>query len=58
MLEEYEQSYTGGEKQVLLKMTELWEYLYLSFPDTPKLAKAFKKCQNMRTYNGLVQSLF
>jgi len=58
LLEEYSQSYTGGEKQILLKMKEIWEYLYVSFPDTPKLAKAFKKCNNMRTYTNLVQSLF
>jgi len=58
LLEEYNLSYTGGEKQILLKMKELWEYLNFSFPDTPKLAKAFKKCQNMSTYNNLVQSLF
>lgn len=58
LLEEYTQSYTGGEKQILLKMKELWEYLYASFPDTPKLAKSFKKCPNMRTYTNLVQSLF
>jgi len=58
LLEEYTQSYTGGDKQILLKMKEIWEYLYVSFPDTPKLAKAFKKCNNMRTYTNLVQSLF
>ena len=58
LLEEYNLVYTGGDKQILLKMKELWEYLYVSFPETPKLAKAFKKCNNMRTYNGLVQSLF
>jgi len=58
LLEEYTQSYTGGEMQILLKMKELWEYLHMSFPDTPKLAKAFKKCNNMRNYNILVNSLF
>lgn len=58
LLEEYASSYSGGDKQILLKMKELWEYLYVAFPDTPKLAKAFKKCQNMRTYTSLVQSLF
>ena len=58
LLEEYTQSYTGGDKQILLKMKEIWEYLYVSFPDTPKLAKTFKKCNNMRTYTNLVQSLF
>jgi tRNA-dihydrouridine synthase len=58
LLEEYTRSYTGGEKQVVLKMKELWEYLYVAFPDTPKLAKAFKKCHNMKTYTSLVHSLF
>jgi len=58
LLDEYTQSYTGGDKQILLKMKEVWEYLYVSFPETPKLAKAFKKCNNMRTYTNLVQSLF
>jgi len=58
LLEEYTQSFTGGEKQIMLKMKELWEYLNMSFPDTPKLAKAFKKCQNRRTYTSIVQSLF
>ena len=58
LMEEYTVSYSGGEKQVLLKMKELWEYMHASFPDTPKLAKAFKKCSNMRTYSGIVQPLF
>jgi len=58
LLEEYSQAYTGGEKQILMKMKELWEYLYLAFPETPKLAKTFKKCQNMKTYTSIVQSLF
>lgn len=58
LLKEYTLSYTGGEKQIVLKMKELWEYLYVAFPDTPKLAKAFKKCHNMRTYTSLVHSLF
>lgn len=58
LLEEYTHSYTGGEKQIVLKMKELWEYLYVTFPDTPKLAKAFKKCHNMKTYTSLVHSLF
>ncbi|MDD4921165.1 MAG: tRNA-dihydrouridine synthase family protein [Bacteroidales bacterium] len=58
LLEEYSLSYTGGEKQILLKMKELWEYFYVSFPDKPKLGKSFKKCQNMKTYTSLVQSIF
>jgi tRNA-dihydrouridine synthase len=58
LLEEYTKSYTGGEKQVILKMKELWSFLYVAFPDTPKLAKAFKKCKNMKTYTSLVHSLF
>jgi len=58
ILEEYSQSYTGGDKQILLKLKELWEYLPASFPEVPKLAKAFKKCNSMRTYHSLVHSLF
>jgi len=58
LLEEYSQAYTGGEKQILMKMKELWEYLYIAFPETPKLSKTFKKCQNMKTYASIVQSLF
>jgi len=41
-----------------MKMKELWEYLYIAFPETPKLSKTFKKCQNMKTYASIVQSLF
>jgi tRNA-dihydrouridine synthase len=47
-----------GDKNVLFKMKELWNYMAESFCDNAKHAKRIKKAQSLRDYDEAVSSLF
>lgn len=47
LLAEYASSYTGGEMQTILKMTEHWAYFIQNFPGMEKRYKAIKKSKRI-----------
>lgn len=47
-----------GEKNVLFKMKELWNYMILAFSDHEKYAKRIKKSERLYDYDAAVSSLF
>ena len=57
LLEEYMQI-SSGERNVLFKMKELWFYMISMFEDADKMAKKIKKCERIKDYNSLIQTLF
>ncbi len=57
MVEDYKKV-LSGEKNVLFKMKELWEYMIHVFPNSVKYGKAIRKAQNMGDYSEAVRRLF
>ncbi len=47
-----------GERNVLFRMKELWNYMAPSFTNYEKYAKKIKKAQNLHSYENTVQMLF
>ena len=48
----------SGERNVLFRMKELWNYMAPSFTNYEKYAKKIKKSQHLRDYEAAVRSLF
>lgn len=48
----------SGEKDVLFHMKEIWGYLIHSFKDSDKYWKKIKKCQSLKEYQMIVNSVF
>lgn len=57
ILEEYIQI-SSGERNVLFKMKELWFYMIDVFENTQKLGKSIKKCERLKEYQSIIQTLF
>ncbi len=47
-----------GDKNVLYKMKELWNYMIEIFSNNAKYAKRIKKSQSLRDYDAVVTALF
>ena len=47
-----------GDKNILFKMKDLWNYMILNFSDHAKHAKRIRKAQNVRDYEEAVSRLF
>jgi tRNA-dihydrouridine synthase len=52
------QEILSGERNVLFRMKELWNYMAPTFTNYEKYAKKIKKAQNLRSYEEAVRSLF
>ncbi len=57
VLDEYK-GLLSGDRNVLFKMKELWNYMIVVFRDGAKHAKRIKKSQSLREYEEAVSSLF
>lgn len=52
------QELLSGERNVLFRMKELWNYMAPTFTNYEKYAKKIKKAQHLREYEAAVESLF
>lgn len=52
------QAVLSGERNVLFRMKELWNYMAPGFTNYEKYAKKIKKAQNLHTYEEAVHLLF
>jgi len=52
------QEILSGERNVLFRMKELWNYMAPTFTDYEKYAKKIKKSQHFRDYEAVIKSLF
>lgn len=52
------QELLSGERNVLFRMKELWNYMAPTFTQYEKYAKKIKKSQHLREYEAAVDSLF
>jgi len=48
----------GGDKQVILKMLGFWEYFALSFTNSDKVYKKFRKAKNKNEYQAAISEVF
>lgn len=48
----------SGERNVLFKMKELWNYMIESFPEQKKYLKKIKKASQLSEYKKVVEALF
>ena len=48
----------SGERNVLFKMKELWFYMMPLFTEDKKYGKKIKKCEKLRDYEAIIDSLF
>lgn len=46
-----------GEKNTLFKLKELWTYMISSFDNDKKLLKSIKKCNSLKEYECIIDSL-
>lgn len=46
-----------GEKNTLFKLKELWTYMIQSFDNDKKLLKSIKKCNSLKEYERIIDSL-
>ena len=46
-----------GEKNTLFKLKELWTYMIRSFDDDKRLLKSIKKCNSLKEYQRIIDSL-
>ncbi len=54
LFEDY-RSYLSGERQVLMKMTSFWEYFAMSFQNSRKIYKGFKKAKTLDKYDDALK---
>lgn len=52
------QELLSGERNVLFRMKELWNYMACTFTNYEKYAKKIKKSQHLRDYEAVVNRLF
>jgi len=57
LVAEYATSYTGGEIQTILKMTEHWAYFIQNFPGMEKKFKAIKKSKRIDQLEGVAREI-
>lgn len=48
----------SGDRNVLFRMKELWNYMIVSFANCEKYAKKIKKAQKCSEYEAVISSLF
>jgi len=57
LLENYSQL-LSGDKHIIMKMVQFWEYFITIFPDSHKRLKKIKKSKNIREYEAAVKVIF
>ncbi|MGN0484695.1 MAG: tRNA dihydrouridine synthase [Lachnospiraceae bacterium] len=48
----------SGERNVLFRMKELWDYMGCSFTNAEKYTKKIRKAQNLQSYQAIIHALF